>query len=116
MRVTVGENYGLGETLLCPCCGGTYLHHDTVFVFNRREDAEMVNKTTVEGTRVVTEVVEDRTSGNPSGRRTGLSVDFWCELCGVDKDGEPTKNMRLHILQHKGNTFMQWEVSDRGNK
>lgn len=26
--------------LLCPSCGGNYLHHERVTVYDRREDAE----------------------------------------------------------------------------
>jgi hypothetical protein len=37
---------------------------------------------------------------NPSMRRTGLAIAFWCEEChGVSE---------LTIEQHKGNTYLKW--------
>lgn len=115
MKVSVGSNYGLGETLLCPCCGEEYLHHDAVKVFSRREDDEFVRKTVVyENGNVASEKVFNKESGNPSGRRDGLSISFWCEICGgMTEDSGPNRTMWLHISQHKGNTVMQWEVIEK---
>jgi hypothetical protein len=111
MKVSIGDNFGLGDALLCPKCNGDYLHHDNIAVFNRREDAEMVRKTAIEGGLVSVASVENKTSGNPSGRRDGLSIDFWCETCGDAESDEVIREYkRLHILQHKGNTFLRWEI------
>ena len=38
---------------------------------------------------------------NPSARRYGLRIFFWCEHCCA----VPV----LNIYQHKGNTFLRWE-------
>lgn len=110
MNVTLNAGYGLGNTLTCPCCNEEYLHHGTVTVFDRNEDAPFVRKTTV-ADYVGVASVDNESSGNPSGRRTGLTIEFWCETCGgCDEDGNITKPMLLHILQNKGNTYLHWEV------
>ena len=41
-------------------------------------------------------------SGNPSGRRHGMTIRFYCELC------PSTPN--LAIYQHKGTTYVKWMV------
>ena len=69
--------------LQCPrCVGGGNLHHVRVEVFARPEDAENVNETTVQGKLAHVEYVLNDTSGNPSSRRDGLRVHFYCEQCG----------------------------------
>lgn len=111
MKVTLGNNYGLGEALVCPKCNNEYLHHDRVNIFDRPEDAEVVRKTSVGIESVSVANVDNSTSGNPSGRRDGLSIDFWCETCGDAESEDRIKEYkRLHILQHKGNTFLRWEI------
>jgi len=86
----------LVEPLECPACGGTNLHHEAVSVWNREEDS-------VEGlcVRIKGESVETLTSmkGNPSERRSGLSVWFWCEHCSIKS--------RLDLVQHKGSTYLK---------
>ena len=80
--------------LLCANCGEGYgLHHYEVQTFSRREDAEKGLHVTVniKGDEVQ---VNDRLYDNPSSRRGGIVIKFWCELCGVDSI--------LHIAQHKG--------------
>jgi len=84
--------------LLCPDCSENYLHHESVDVYWRTEDAE-------KGQHIHTHLSEGTTlteglDGNPSRRRHGLSVRFWCEHC----DGTKI----LNISQHKGNTYMSW--------
>jgi hypothetical protein len=85
------------DALVCPSCGEENLHHEKIEVFERVEDA-------AEGCHVV---VEGRTlhsdpdiTGNPSRRRNGLKIRFWCEHCPAT----PT----LELLQHKGSTYMWW--------
>lgn len=110
MNVTLNDGYGLGNTLVCPCCNEEYLHHGTVTVFDRNEDAPFVRKTTV-ADYVGVASVDNESSGNPSGRRTGLSIEFWCEHCSpFDENDNPKNTMLLHILQHKGNTCLHWEI------
>ena len=92
----------LGKTTLhCPACDGFYLHQAHTEIFNRDEDAG-------EGTHVVIESNNVQTNldltGNPSGRRHGLTVHFTCESCPA--------NVQMHIYQHKGNTFVEMEYQD----
>lgn len=91
------------NVLLCPNCNGSYLHHDLVRVYGRvHEDDLNLVKVTVEttqyGDRTFTPRKPDH--GNPSGRRDGLAVRFWCEFCAAVSE--------LTIFQHKGETFLEW--------
>lgn len=85
-------------TLLCPRCSEEYLHQEKIEVFNRSEDADTGNHTTI--IRDTTTVCHDSLVGNPSARRQGLAIEFFCELCGI--------RSTLLIYQHKGNTFLKW--------
>jgi hypothetical protein len=79
--------------LLCPECGGFYLHHSTVTVFTRsEEDAESV--TMIVGLPVFANL------DNPSKRRDGVAIRFACEGC--EFEGE------LTIAQVKGYTNVEW--------
>ena len=86
--------------LLCPKCGESYLHHEIVTVFSRNEDAERVLQTTVTPDGAASGVVRNAGSNNPSSRRDGLTIEFWCEICGA----KPV----LTFAQHKGNTIVEW--------
>ncbi len=84
--------------LECPHCLNNYLHHDKVEVFSRRcEDQEGIRSVTLEAGRAFVDIdMRD----NPSRRRDGLLVHFWCETCD--------KRSALSISQHKGSTYMAW--------
>jgi hypothetical protein len=86
----------------CPACGGIYLHHDEIKVFCRREDAETVTETTVSDLRCVVETTGG--AGNPSCRRGGVTVQFWCETCSA----RPV----LRIAQHKGSSLVSWDITE----
>ena len=98
------ESSQTGWTLLCPCCGGDYLHHVGVVVYDRpREDAPSYE------TRIATGQGCDGgfggdvpARGNPSSRRHGVAIDFVCELCG--------ESAELVIAQHKGQSYLAWWV------
>ena len=81
-------------------CDDIYLHQSTVTVYERAEDAPTTIETEVDrrGARVT--AVPSAVSTNPSLRRQGLAVAFWCEGC----DGD----FELTIDQHKGQTYIQW--------
>ena len=86
------------EELGCPSCGGGYLHHDGVQVFDRGEDAP-------KGLHVRWEAGEarvciDELRENPSSRRGAITIRFHCEGC-------PAKP-KLAIVQHKGMTYVGW--------
>lgn len=90
---------GWGAVLLCPQCGGECLHHDKVEVFERCEDMGGLHIT-------VTDKVEtDRDlDENPSCRRHGLKIHFWCEFCNAI----PV----LSIAQHKGSTCVDFKYTE----
>lgn len=97
-----GTSYHDG--LACPSCGGKYLHHSTVRVWHRKEDAE--TGTFVISKRKKTEVFCDHPMNTcPSTRRDAVGIEFWCELCSAIS--------QLNISQHKGQTFTQWEIMGR---
>lgn len=62
----------------------------------------MVSRVTVNGTIAAQDYLPNALSGNPSARRDGLRVHFWCEFCG---DG-----LTLNIAQHKGVTLLDWTI------
>ena len=88
-----------GETLLqCPHCGDVFLHQYKTEIFDRDEDD-------LKGLHVTT----DRNDGlkvnldlknNPSQRRDGLRIHFFCEVCNASS--------ALEIYQHKGQTFVKF--------
>ena len=86
--------------LQCPRCGVANLHHSGVTVYDRGEDATTVVKTSVSNGKVAVESIAPG-AGNPSLRRDGISIRFWCEGCGE----EP---IELTIGQHKGSTEIGW--------
>ena len=90
--------------LLCPCCGENYLHHDVVEVYSRDSEDAPSRATVIMGQGDLfcgpERLIGAR--GNPSSRRQGLRIGFWCETC----DQQPS----LTIAQHKGVTYVQWEV------
>jgi hypothetical protein len=90
--------------LTCPRCGEIFLHHGTVRVFNRDQDEEIGLETTVFRSGSYTHV--SSCSDNPSLRRHGLTIDFYCEHCG-EGDAEHVV-AQLCIVQHKGHTGIFW--------
>jgi len=86
------------KALCCPSCGERYLHHDKVEVFERdREDADTGISVSVSKKKAK---IGRSQGGNPSSRRDGIGIRFWCETCKAI----PT----LAIYQHKGNTVIEW--------
>lgn len=107
-----------GTELVCANCKSPddtpFLHHFKVEVFDRKEDAETGNKTTVfcdpmpptedkdgyldYAAPVNSVEISKSLDGNPSARRGGINIHLWCELChGITV---------VKILQHKGQTFV----------
>jgi len=85
------------DTLCCPC-GCPQIHpFKTESFFRSAEDSEY-------GTHSTTNHNEARTDRdmkeNPSPRRDGIKIYFWCEWC--------RKNLELQIIQHKGDTIIGW--------
>lgn len=85
----------------CPYCKGNNLHQADVSVFSRAEDAENVRVTHIMDNGTFTSaVVPNNQTNNPSARRHGMLVHFWCETC----EEKPV----MAIFQHKGTTFIGW--------
>ena len=82
-------------------CGGDYLHHEQVEVFERAEDAQHGLHVLISGTSMA--VGTDVARGNPSPRRHGLTIKFTCEMCD--------RVSVLSIVQHKGQTFIYLDSS-----
>jgi hypothetical protein len=95
--------------LTCPRCAGKHLHHHSVIVYDRREDASTIRRTLIECSadpnrdpgEVTIGVVESENAGNPSSRRGGIVISFWCETCHLQL-------IDLAIAQHKGETRINW--------
>ncbi|EBG7972363.1 hypothetical protein FJJ57_22140 [Salmonella enterica subsp. enterica] len=84
--------------LLCPACDSEYLTYDAVHIFNRKEDAKYGQHVTVYDGEVHQDVYM---SDNPSPRRGGIRIKFYCERC----EGA----FYLVLAQHKGTTQISWE-------
>jgi hypothetical protein len=89
------------QVLICPSCGIENLHVNKTFNYSRGEDKKIVQRTTQDaGGNVKIEHVDNVESGNPSDRRDGLKIQFYCEAgCMVT----------LSMAQHKGNMFFKWQ-------
>jgi hypothetical protein len=92
------------DCLLCPLCGGEYLHQgDVVAHHAQREDADghvMVFQGGGKG------AFREAKRAEFFGRRNDLSITFGCEHCGP-------RIARLTIYQHKGVTLLQWTLLPR---
>jgi hypothetical protein len=88
-----------GDLLLCPRCGGSYLHQGEVQVFNRQAEDQPGMRFVVNGQTVASAPV----STGFLGRRHDLRIAFWCEYCSGD-----SHRLWLHIKQHKGGTYIDW--------
>ena len=83
--------------IVCPGCGNEYLHRVGVMSFDRKEDFAVGKRTTIivhEETDSSVSVGVSRLEGNPSCRRGGMTILFWCENCD--------ECSRMDIAQHKG--------------
>lgn len=95
-------------SLECPRCGDHWLHQYGVEVFVRHgEDGERGQHVSVDYHSGETTISENTTTdaGNPSGRRDGIRIQFYCEQC----DGFPEQApIELIIEQHKGVEYTYW--------
>jgi hypothetical protein len=94
--------------LICPSCGDTNLHHADVVVYSRAEDSKVTRETHVvdtTGLGFASYLVDSSASKNPSSRRHGMTIEFWCEHCEGVK-------FTLCISQHKGATEMYWKPKE----
>ena len=93
------------NVLICPDCGGEHLHHKWIRNYFRKDGENKEGK--------VIEIKEDNVrdltfveyDNNPSERRNGIRIGFWCENC--------LAHVELLFAQHKGQTIINMEfVSD----
>lgn len=90
-----------GGILRCPKCSGEFLHHGTVDVGPRPREDEPAPRMIVRSDGSYFTVVR---SNYYRGRRDEVVIDFTCEDC--EQVG------RLAIIQHKGSTYINWELGD----
>jgi uncharacterized protein (DUF983 family) len=100
-----------GDTLRCPQCGENYLHHRNTTIFERSEDDKLTTVIAQSEHEAHISKFPSADTCNPSDRRNGIIIEFECEHCHYDYgDASPelTNRFRLAIIQHKGNTFVEW--------
>ena len=86
------------DWLCCPACGFFGgLHHDTVTIFERSQEDAPSQALEIDN---IWKMRRGEGDNNPSSRRDGVAIRFWCESC-------PTIS-ELTIAQHKGTTILQW--------
>jgi len=104
-NVNIEDYYKTQGLLLCPSCGEGDLHSESVTTFNRKEDDEicLVTESDIRGPSSMS--MSRAAPDNPSVRRHGISISFWCEHCHPSVDGL----VRLKIAQHKGASQIWWE-------
>lgn len=90
--------------LICPRCQADTLHQGKVVVYDRAEDGAGVVRTEIDGSSVMVDAAASN-DGNPSARREGLAINFWCEGCGEAP-------LQLTIAQHEGSTEIGWRFDD----
>ena len=94
------ESCGYGDhDVQCVQCGEVLVHHSKVEVFERTEDAERGLYVAVEEGGLTVDS-NSLLEGNPSKRRQGLKIHFWCEVCRC--------TFSMNISQHKGNTYIEF--------
>jgi predicted GIY-YIG superfamily endonuclease len=92
------------SVLHCPVCDFPFTHLKNVTVWARPEDC--TPNTVLIETQTGHIHVGNSNEGNPSSRRDGLSMLFYCE------NGEHT--FIIDIAQHKGETFadVRWNIEE----
>lgn len=86
-------------TLKCANCEEEYTHVRGLVWFRRGEDEE--NCSTLIADFCGQATIETKNDFNPSLRRDGLRIIYWCECCHEFSS--------MNIVQHKGNTFVSKE-------
>lgn len=98
------------SALVCPGCGSSYLHHFAVRIFDRAEDNAECSLSIFDMDGYAKVSAINDFVGNPSPRRDGILIDFWCEDCTASNGGrrEDEVTYTMAIAQHKGETFVGW--------
>ena len=87
------------QRLRCPICGEGYGFHQSQYRISNPEYHD--DKCVVVSASTLHHVDSTGYRLADSRPRESIEIKFWCENCGVD-------DMRLQILQHKGETYMSW--------
>lgn len=79
----------------CPVCGMQETHHGSVISYEREngEDSQTIGKKVGSESSFMTD-------HNPSRRRNAVGINFSCE---------GGHHFNMNIVQHKGNTFIEFE-------
>jgi hypothetical protein len=93
------------DWLLCPACRSRCLHHATVTVFDRPQEDAPSRAVAVDRGKVRHKDRPQIERANPSNRRDGIAIRFWCESCSALSE--------LAIAQHKGTTNVEWRTVAR---
>jgi len=105
IKLAVGDIFR--SSLICPICEGDNLHQQAVAFYDHTPTGNRGFFITpdIEG-------VEHNSLHadlfNPSSRRQGMRVSFWCEHCRETPD--------LLVVQHKGTTYLGWEEEPSGSR
>ena len=94
--------------LLCGHCGGEYLHRKATRHYLRNaedSDTGACVVTTPNDSHIARNVRVGEDDGNPSLRRNGVAIEFFCESC--------LGRSELTIAQHKGMTLVATRKSQR---
>jgi hypothetical protein len=102
-KITIDDESSNKSELCCPHCGDVYLHHSNIIIYERGEDQDAIITTVIDHKDNRVPSSSFTTENNPSRRRHGLTIQFWCECCDAISN--------LNIAQHKGNTFLSWKVT-----
>jgi len=93
------------DCIKCPACQGGHIHHDTVTIFDRKAEDAPSYALVVERGGCVSNITGARAEqDNPSSRRHGVAIRFWCEECDTISE--------LAVEQHKGSTRLRWRAAE----
>lgn len=95
------------STLLCPACGGDYVHLDDVYVAGRPREDEDAKTVHVDHRGTVDHLTPVPLGAGGLGRRHTITLGGFCELCH--------ERFAVAFKQHKGQTFVsiltrQWTL------
>jgi hypothetical protein len=102
------------KTIRCPRCRNLFMHHAGVDIFYRDEDDDVCFVVSQNRNSVLTQTRS--APENPSLRRHGIKISFFCEECHSSGQHLPFPNGReafkLNIYQHKGSSNIWWDDFD----
>lgn len=104
------------NALLCPVCNGNNLHQESVVMYDRIMDPRTVLVTRAYAGNIQVKPMPAAEAGNPSADRNAIAIEFWCENCHGEWHETPPHYLdyfRLQIQQHKGTTFLDWDIPSK---